>query len=187
MDAPPLPDWLAPALPHREHRGKAVRELEKTQFALAFDLVIEEMTKGRFLSSAVRVYPIDIDYGRFLAWIKRDKDRWGKYCEAQQCGGEMIMAQLMDPEIEDARVIPDDPQMATVRFNKTKWYLGVIDRRRFGPSTQVSGDPDQPIEHRVVHSIARSPLDDLPAERVIEHSPIEDAREPWNNTANSEG
>lgn len=180
MDAPSstltLPNWLTPqpALPTRHHRTKEAIELERTQFELIFDVVVEEVAKGRFLSSALRDYPIEIDYGRFLAWLRRDDERWARYTEAQQCGGEMILAKTMDPEVAAQQTIPDDPHIARLKFDKAKWYLSIIDRKRFGPSTQVSGDPDAPIEHRVVHSVAPSPLDDLPEAsepRVIEHAP----------------
>ena len=84
---------------------------------------------------------------------------------------------MMDPELEAARTLPTDPQVAQLEFNKAKWYLPKVDRARYGE--KVSGDPDQPIEHRVVHSIARSPLDDYHP-TTIEGTPIrvEDSSEP---------
>lgn len=171
-----LPAWLAPSTrtPVRYHRTPEAIALERTQFELVADIVIEEVAKGRFLSSALRDYPIELDYGRFLAWLRKDETRWAAYTEAQQAGGEMIMAQAMDPELAAQQTIPDDPHIARLKFDKAKWYLAIIDRKRFGPSTQVSGDPEAPIKHHVVHSVARSPLDDMPADpepRVIEHAP----------------
>ncbi len=157
-----LPDWLTPAPPakQRNRRSREAVDLEHTQFELAFGVIVDQLAQGRFLSSAINHYPIEIDYGRFLAWVRRDPERWLTYCDAQRCGGEMVMAQVMDPEIERERVIPLDPQVARLNFDKAKWYLGIIDRKRFAASQQISGDPDNPLEVRVVHSIARSPLDD---------------------------
>ena len=75
VDTVTLPTWLAatPTAPlESQRRSRPVRELEQTQFEIAFDHIIERLSEGVFLASAVREYPIELDYGRLLAWIHKD-------------------------------------------------------------------------------------------------------------------
>ena len=137
METALTPPWLMPAPTESQRRSVAVRDLERTQFEHAFEYILVQLSAGKFLSTAVREYPIEIDYGRLLAWIRRDAERWRAYCEAQQVGGEIIASNLADPSVDEARTIPMDANLKRVNFEIGKWYLGVIDRKRFAETKQV--------------------------------------------------
>ena len=135
MDAT-LPDWLAPDESQRRST-RVERELERTRFDHAFEFVLNRMAGGQLFARALRDYPIALDYGRFSRWIRKDPARWNEYCEAQQCGGELMAATVADSQLNDEREIPLDANERRVDFEIAKWYLGVIDRKRFQPAQQI--------------------------------------------------
>lgn len=131
----PLPAWMeTPPLPSAR---AATRDLQLKQFEIAFEHILDRLCAGKFLASTVRDYPIELDYGRLLAWIRRDAERWRRYCEAQQIGAEIIASNLADPSIEEEREIPQDANLRRVNFEIGKWYLGVVDRKRFAETKQI--------------------------------------------------
>jgi hypothetical protein len=89
-------------------------------------------------AKAVRDYPLPLDGGRFNRWIRKDSERWSAYCEAQQCGGEIIASTLAASALaQDDALIPEEANTRRVNFEIGKWYLGVIDRKRFQPAQQI--------------------------------------------------
>ena len=138
MDAT-LPDWLAPAQtdqPESRRRTSAERELELTRFENAFDFVVGRISEGLFLASAVREYPIELDYGRFLTWVHKDVERKQKYYEAQEIGNEFLVAKVMDLDASTS-IIPEEVNLARLNFDKVKWYSAVVNKRRYAATQQI--------------------------------------------------
>jgi hypothetical protein len=135
MDAT-LPDWLAPSPPESQRRSKPERELERTQFEIALDFILGKMSEGLFLASAVREYPIELDYGRLLAWIMRDPERKQRYYEAQELGNEFIVAKVMDMDGSQS-IIPEEVNLARLNFDKVKWHSAIVNKRRYATTQQI--------------------------------------------------
>ena len=135
MDAT-LPDWLAPARSESQRRSNADKQLERTRFENAFDFIVGRISEGLFLTSAVREYPIELDYGRFLVWIHRDAERKQKYYEAQEIGNEFLVAKVMDLD-GDQSIIPEEVNLARLNFEKVKWYSAIVNKRRYATTQQI--------------------------------------------------
>ena len=142
-----------------------MRELEQTQFEIAFDHIIERLSEGVFLASAVREYPVPLDYGRLLAWIHKDPERKARYHEAQEIGNEFIVARMMDPEANQS-IIPEDVNLARLNFDKTKWYSAIVNKRRYAQSQQI--EINQSISITAALAAASGRLIEHEATRLIE-------------------
>jgi hypothetical protein len=132
-----FPDWMAPQREYQRRSTPSERQLEQTRFELAFEPLMDEFAKGRFLTSVVRDYPIELDHGRFVNWIMRDPERKARYYEAQEIGAEMIASRIVDPETASQSTIPEDVNRDKLNFDKAKWWCGIVNKRRFAPAQQI--------------------------------------------------
>jgi hypothetical protein len=129
MDAT-LPDWLTPSPAESQRRStRAERELERTQFEIAFPSLLEALGRGRFLRSFIRHYPIALDEDRFKAWIMRDVEREKQYYDAKRLGCDSLVDDVMDFEAMDEATIPEDIERYKARVGTVKWYVAAHDRR----------------------------------------------------------
>ena len=136
MDAT-LPDWMAPAPDESQRRStRSERELERTRFDNAFDHIVERIAAGCYLTTVVREYPIELDYGRLLGWIMRDPERKQRYYEAQEIGNEFMVAKVMDPDASQS-IIPEEVNLARLNFEKVKWYSAIVNKRRYATTQQI--------------------------------------------------
>lgn len=132
---PPLPDWLAPALPDGMTLAQLKRHNEQTLFENCYSSLLDHVAKGNPLSAAIERDPREIDYTRLMAWINRDEGRKARYREAQEIGAEAVADQMIS--IADADDTVEDVQRSTLRINTRKWLLGVWNRKRFGDTKQI--------------------------------------------------
>lgn len=131
----PLPAWMVdPSAPPA--RLAALRKAnEIATFSAKFETIIDQITCGQPLKTLLGDDPRNLDYARFLAWVMKDEKRKNRYHEAQRVAAEVISTQML--EIADARDTIEDVQRSTLRINTRKWYLGVLDRKRFGEVKQI--------------------------------------------------
>ena len=148
-----LPQWMVPTtsididddgahsnvhqITERERRSRAAIALERVQFTNAFDYIIEQLIGGRLLPGIISAYPVPLDRGRFLNWVYADPQRKARYYEATEMGCELVVAENMDLEIDEQRIIPEEVELAQLRFAKVKWYAGNINKRRYGNVQQI--------------------------------------------------
>jgi hypothetical protein len=129
----PDPAPLTPA--QRAELATLRRQNEITMFESAFERMMETIESGQPLTAALEMYPLPIDYTRFLAWVNRDETRRLRYYEAQATAAEVVAQQMLD--IADASDTIEDVQRSTLRINTRKWLLGVWNRKRFGETRQI--------------------------------------------------
>ncbi len=144
------------------------RKLEKNNFECVFEYALDRLAEGAFIGSIVKSAPIAVHRGRFMTWVKNDAERWRRYNAAQQVGAEIIASNLVDPTIDEERAIPQDANLMRVNFEKGKWYLSIVDRKRFAETKQVEINQSisitaalaqangRLIEHEVVKQIEES-------------------------------
>jgi len=153
-------------------RSLPQRELERAQFEHAFEPVLDAIRGGAWISRALREYPIELDQGRFTNWVNGDPERKKAYRDAVTTGLDLAVSRVMDPDTP----IPLDPIAGRLEFDKIRWWAAAHDRARFADLKQLAGTgADGEHVVKIVHALARSPLDDetgttLPAPRpAIEH------------------
>ena len=137
IEAPTLPNWLAPAptLEGSLSVASLRRENEQALFPALFERALDEIAGGNPLAQVVEEYPIEVSYTRLLSWIHRDEGRKARYFEAQVIGAEAVADQMI--RISDASDNLEDVQRSTLRINTRKWLLGVWNRKRYGETRQV--------------------------------------------------
>src|SRR5215217_5539704 len=114
----PLPAWMIdPNAPPSALKALR-RENEVTVFEAKFDHIITQLACGQPLKS-----------------LLGDDRRKELYYDAQRIAAELISTQMLD--IADASDALEDVQRSTLRINTRKWYLGVLDRKRFGEVKQI--------------------------------------------------
>ena len=142
-----LPPWLIPAaaptpttLPELVEQNyaatsKAVertrRDLRNITYSNFFEHILEDIAGGATLPTLCQQDPRNISPAKFLAWILRDPDRKRRYHEALQTNAEIVFSEIID--IADAKHNPmEDVQRSTLKIKTRQWWLGVVDRERFG-------------------------------------------------------
>lgn len=104
---------------------------QELQYENLFESALDQIMEGVTLTAVIRNDPRGIDYGKFQAWIRKDKDRKRRYYEAKEIGSEKVEDELID--ISDATDNPmEDVARSTLRIATRKWLLGVWDKRRYG-------------------------------------------------------
>lgn len=131
----PLPAWMIDPNAPPSALKALKRENEVTVFEAKFDHIITQLACGQPLKSLLGDDPRNLDYARFLAWVMKDDKRKEMYYDAQRIAAELISTQMLD--IADASDSIEDVQRSTLRINTRKWYLGVLDRKRFGEVKQI--------------------------------------------------
>jgi len=157
------PDTIAPLTSaQRKELAALRRHNELASFESVFDRMMETIESGQPLTAALEMYPLPIDYNRFLSWVHRDENRKARYYEAQSIAAEIVMQQLID--IADASDTIEDVQRSTLRISTRKWVLGVWNRKRFGETRQI----EQTIITNLVEARAeaRQRVEDLRGEVI---------------------
>ena len=134
-----LPPWLVPPEPtvpvlstkqvEKSRRDK--RDIQQMTYAAFFEHALQDVASGATLPTLCQQDPRGISPQKFLAWILRDPDRKRRYHEALQTNAEIIFSEIID--IADAKHNPmEDVQRSTLKIKTRQWWLGVVDRERFG-------------------------------------------------------
>jgi N-acyl-L-homoserine lactone synthetase len=134
-----LPQWLSPpSTPppseivtapfdlegiERYPRTKEQIELLEMTYSNLFEHVLDAVSGGRSLAGLIHNDPRNIEYGRFLRWVKKSKARQARYNEAKQIAAEILIGQAMsivDEHIDEATGLPNDPVWAKMRI-ENRW------------------------------------------------------------------
>lgn len=134
-----LPPWLVPPEPtvpalstqQVEKTKRDKRDIQLMTYAAFFEHALQDVAGGATLPTLCQQDPRGISPQKFLAWILRDPDRKRRYHEALQTNAEIVFSQIID--IADAVHNPmEDVQRSTLKIKTRQWWLGVVDRERFG-------------------------------------------------------
>lgn len=135
----PLPDWLsAEPVPSPTDVAKVRRQVERDKrditriiYSNFFEHALHDIAEGATLPTLCQQDPRGISPARFLQWILRDPDRKRRYHEALATNAEIVFSEIID--IADAKHNPmEDVQRSTLKIKTRQWWLGVVDRERFG-------------------------------------------------------
>lgn len=84
---------------------KAARQLLVERFELAFPRVIDRMCGGETLNQALDDFPIPVERGAFMVWVRKDAQRYARFKDAKEArsevwAGEMIRHALGEEAVE---------------------------------------------------------------------------------------
>ena len=133
MDTPALPTWL---VPDRQQTLALKRENLLATYESALDGILNRMVENHTsFSDAVRDDPRGLEPAHVLQWIMRDEGRKMRYYEAQGTTAELVFDDIL--RIADAADSFEDVQRSTLKVNTRKWWLAVVNRKRFGETKQI--------------------------------------------------
>ena len=129
----PLPTWL---VPDRATTLALKRENLLATYESALDGILNRMVENHTsFSDAVRDDPRGLEPAHVLQWIMRDEARKMRYYEAQAATAELVFDDIL--RIADAADSFEDVQRSTLKVNTRKWWLAVVNRKRFGETKQI--------------------------------------------------
>lgn len=129
----PLPTWL---IPDRAQTLALKRENLLTSYENALDGILTRMIENHCtFTDAVRDDPRGFEPAHMLQWIMRDEARKMRYYEAQGTTAELVFDDIM--RIADAADSFEDVNRSTLKVNTRKWWLAVVNRKRFGDTKQI--------------------------------------------------
>ena len=129
----PLPTWL---VPDRATTLALKRENLLATYESALDGILNRMVENHTsFSDAVRDDPRGLEPAHVLQWIMRDEGRKMRYYEAQGTTAELVFDDIL--RIADAADSFEDVQRSTLKVNTRKWWLAVVNRKRFGETKQI--------------------------------------------------
>ncbi len=133
MDNSTLPDWLRPTDDQISEqdmkfpRTKDHKEIQRITFESIFERVIESLEAGRPASQTIKEDPRGVDVGRFMAWVRRDAQRFDRFQEAKKNGMLILEDRLMET-VDDTESM-EDVQRTKLRVDTIKFVLQSWDRR----------------------------------------------------------
>jgi len=128
-----LPTWL---IPDRATTLALKRENLMTSYENALDGILNRMVEQHTtFADAVRDDPRGFEPAHLLQWIMRDEGRKMRYYEAQAATAELVFDDTL--RIADAADSFEDVQRSTLKVNTRKWWLAVVNRKRFGDTKQI--------------------------------------------------
>lgn len=144
-----LPPWLAESVidviePRLEQVQKGnpayQRSILDLQFTAAFEPIMEAVSGGKSLHTAIREYPIALDLGRFNSWVQRDPEREQRYKEALRLQAGVLVSEAID--IADGVNADGSPSMNDVARDRirieTRFKAAAAhDRKTYGESKQI--------------------------------------------------
>jgi hypothetical protein len=138
-----LPDWLSSAptpaqqtaLPRFPVTADQVHN-EMITFEAAFEPVLDILVEGGSVTSYIDNDPRNINYGRFMRWIKKDPTRVQRYEEAQEIGTEALL-EKMDRIADGTDNEMEDIDRSKLRLAQYKFKVQSHNKRRYGESKQV--------------------------------------------------
>lgn len=130
-----IPSWLMPVEDPRYPRSKEHREVEEINFACVFERILEGLEEGKLITHMVKQYPVPIDMGKLLRWVRKDPERFQRFEEAKQNG--MIVKEEELLSIAQGETGLEDVQRSKLQVDSIKWVMQAWDRKRYGDKQQI--------------------------------------------------
>jgi hypothetical protein len=148
QNAPKQPGFLArtpfPATKFEPNpltpRGKSpeVKQLIFDRFELAFPRLIDRLYGGETINAILEDFPIPVDRGAFMRWIKSDAQRFAIFTEAKETRTELWTGEMM--EIARGKEVNGELiELDRAKFivDTMKWLIKSENRKGYGDSKQI--------------------------------------------------
>jgi hypothetical protein len=140
MEQIPLPDWLVAIERDDENkdypRTKEDRQLREILFQTVFERVLEEVSSGGKMIDVIDNYPTKINRGQFMAWVKRDSERWESFEDAKHTGS--LFHEEENIRIADGGETMEDINRSKERINSRKLSMQSWNRRYKTDNKEIS-------------------------------------------------
>jgi hypothetical protein len=131
---PTLPNWLTAHESSMDKTRFPVTkehlEMERLTFEAVFETVLDRIVEGQPILSYLKEDPREVDYPRFLRWIRKDPERVARYEEAQEIGTEALLEKM--DEIAEGTQSPEDIERSKLRLAQYKFKVQAWNKRRYG-------------------------------------------------------
>lgn len=137
----PLPDWLtggAPAIQEKKLQPPSKRQIDsltQEEFEAVFMTILERITQGGTLSSAIRALPVNIDYNLFMRWMKSHPEKYTLYKEAKEFRTEFWAGEIVDIAKADDSL--EDVARSKLKIDTLKWLMQADNRKAYAPTQQI--------------------------------------------------
>lgn len=101
---------------------KEARQLLVEKFELAFPRVIDRMCGGETLNKALEDFPIAVERGAFMTWVKKDAQRYARFKEAKEVRSEVWAGEMV------RHALAEDPALASTELDRSKF---IVDTYKF--------------------------------------------------------
>lgn len=105
------------------------------QFELVFPRVIDRMYGGETLNKILEDFPIPVERGAFMRWIKKDSSRFGIYTEAKETRTEIWTGEILKIAIGEN----DDMELDRAKFlvDTYKFLIKAENRKGYGDTKNI--------------------------------------------------
>ena len=121
-------------------RGQSddVKEMIFKKFELAFPRLIDRLYGGETINSIIADFPIAVDRGAFMRWIKKDASRFAMFVEAKETRTEIWTGEMMDIAMgKEVNGEPIELDRAKFIVDTMKWLIKSENRKGYGDSKQI--------------------------------------------------
>lgn len=133
----PLPDWLSLPDPEPSKQSAPQKALMFVEFEIAFPKVLEQMSAGCTLVSAIRNTGIPVDKGAFTRWINKDPQRKALFREAKEIRTESWADEVLKHAIGEEDGAQNDVARSKLIIDSYKWLMGADNKRTYGESKTI--------------------------------------------------
>lgn len=138
---PKAPGFLAtaftPTVKQPELNAKQEKfKVSTAQFELAFPRVIDRMYGGETLNRILEDFPLTIERGAFMRWIKKDAERFAIYTEAKETRTEIWTGEIIKIALGEEET-PMELDRAKFLVDTYKFLIKAENRKGYGDSKQI--------------------------------------------------
>ena len=117
-------------------------QLMVERFTLVYPRVIDRMCGGETLTDALDGFPLAIERGAFMRWVKKDAQRYALFKEAKEVRSEIFASEMIKHALGTADSVADvELDRSKFIVDTYKFLMKSENRKEFGDtkSIEVSG------------------------------------------------
>jgi hypothetical protein len=123
-------------------------------------LVLDGMRSGLSASKACKA--AGVHQSTFNDWVNDDAELAVNYARAREDLIELIAEEVLELSDSDVGILPDGKkdwaavQKHKLQVDTRKWLLSKLAPRKYGDKIEVTGDPENPLVHRIERIVVKS-------------------------------
>jgi hypothetical protein len=128
--------------------------------AIVSALVLEGMRSGLSASKACKI--AGVHQSTFNDWVNDDAELAVNYARAREDLIELIAEEVLELSDSEVGLLPDGKkdwaavQKHKLQVDTRKWLLSKLAPRKYGDKIEVTGDPENPLVHRIERIVVKS-------------------------------
>lgn len=131
----PLPDWLN-GTPKREE-PKENKELLFRRFEGFFPTLLDRLCAGQTITQALEEFPLPIERGAFMRWVRADASRNSMYKDAKEVRTEHLTAKMLTLAERAGSGQIMDFEGAKLEVDIYKWLIPRENKKDYGDTKTI--------------------------------------------------